>query len=158
MLSRRISVMVILVVVLALGAGGLVVATPSSDSNSNAPAGVPPELEGLGITVETPVSPPAISRERAIEAARQALGDFADQADSITARYVLYTDQGTPTFKGKVMRDFPAWLVTFNGVKIQRQGGKVVPGKLVESKFFTTSVVVVDAETGEWLFQISRGH
>ncbi len=108
-------------------------------------------LESIGkrYGVPGPGVQPAISRERALELAREWSPALAAQATSISAQFVLFSDDryGAEDEYGNkltpIYQNVPAWVVTFNGVQI--------PSMMPPLSYNSEMNVVFNATTGEYL-------
>jgi len=106
------------------------------------------ELAGLGIELRPVEATPAISRDRAIDAATKHEGErISHEAQAITA----------VNGANRVMNNIPVWIVTFHGVHMLYSGpcmmnasGEEIPSTRDPYVFGDTNVVL-DAETGEVL-------
>lgn len=91
---------------------------PSADSN--------PGEVGIHYITEDK-APSGISREQAIQVAKDHVGYMAEQASGISARHVLLSDDQRFTEepsgqKHYLVQNVPAWIVTFEGVALNGRG------------------------------------
>ena len=103
-------------------------------------------LEAVGVYYQECTTPPGISKEQAIAAAKSWWPVQFEQATQVEAKYVLYSvDEEMSTGKNSLRpyQNVPAWVVTLRGLSMMGHGPG--PGGLVNTELN----VVVDAQTGE---------
>jgi len=89
-------------------------------------------------------TPASAKADTIISVAREAMGEEGKKATVAGIEYGMLTDKATPQIGGIAMNDRPVWLVSFNGISIPAVNGYI----------FTKALVVVDAETGQWIEMI----
>lgn len=113
-----------------------------------------PEI--AGVRYDTPTAPPRITREQAIQAAKDHLGsELTAQSTQIQTRHVLFSDdhyytQDSAGQKHYHFQKVPAWIVTFEGLPLPSHGKR---GSAVT--FNHEAHVVINAETGEYMEMFS---
>lgn len=108
---------------------------------------------------DPPTSPPKITQDEAIAIVRaRAAPAAAKQATSITALYVLFSNDGDYREDAQGVRHYefqrrPAWVVTLHGVNIPSKGGRRPRHgeQAAPPSYFHEWNVVIDAETGAYL-------
>jgi hypothetical protein len=98
--------------------------------------------------------PVKLDKNTAIEKAKGIVGKTNSlEAKKITAFLAKYTNKEAPQLPGSkiILKDYPVWVVTFEGVHVQRNG----PKRIVTPVYVDTHVFI-DADTGEMLELISH--
>jgi len=126
------------------------------------------KIADCGIELKSLDGVPSVTEDTAIAIAKREVGGdttAADAEEHITAMYTSLSDypagpgESPLTLPGttRVMKDVPAWIVTFHGVHMLHSGpcmidasGKQIPSTRDLYVFGDTNVVL-DAETGEVL-------
>ncbi len=108
-------------------------------------------LEGNRKRYEPPRGEPAISLEQALAEVQRVRGGHLEQAESIKARYVRFSDdvqcrEVAPGDCRLLYQDMPTWVFTLDGLNIASRGPSGSP--IVYSH---EEHVVVNAETGEYV-------
>jgi hypothetical protein len=92
----------------------------------------------------------------AIEIAKKSVGDaYSLEAKKISAVLVKYTNNLFSHFPDSkiLLKDYPVWVVTFEGVIVKKHGGKRSSG--TPQTVFVDTNVIIDANTGDELQKIS---
>ena len=129
-------------------------------------------ISDFGIELKAIDGTPSLTKDAAIAIARHEVGGYtiaADAEEHITAMYTSFSDypagpsEPPLTLPGttRVMKDVPAWIVTFHSVYMLHSGpcmidasGNRIPSTRDPYVFGDTNVVL-DAETGEVLEDFS---
>jgi hypothetical protein len=98
--------------------------------------------------------PVKLDKNTAIEKAKGIVGKTNSlEAKNITTFLAKYTNKEAPQLPGSkiILKDYPVWVVTFEGVNVQGNGPKhnVTP-------VYADTHVFIDADTGEMLELISH--
>ncbi len=139
----------------AIAALLLVVVASADNPNSQGP---PNTLESIGIRVEPAHGVAQVSQAAAIAAAERWGEGLSDRATTVTAQFVLFSDEHnfTELPSGERIyhiRDVPAWLITFEGLQLRAWGDCFPNGCSDEEllRFNTELNVVIDARTGDFV-------
>ncbi|NOU72008.1 hypothetical protein GC098_11355 [Paenibacillus sp. LMG 31458] len=103
-----------------------------------------------------------LDKDTAVEKAKAIIGKTNSlEAKKITAQLVKYTNKEAPQLPGSkiILKDYPVWVITFEGVHVQGNGPKpiVTDDKTSSTAFvYVDSHVVIDANTGGRLELISH--
>ena len=136
-----------------------VAAGEPSSVGAVSPYEAPMSLPDLGIMFdEAAEEQPTVDASEAIQIAQKEFENFVSEATSVATAFGLFTDTNYGPVDGEegpVTPSFvkvPAWIVTFNGLKMEGAGGVPVDPKSPlprESRPNTELNVVIDATTGE---------
>lgn len=130
----------------AAAAALLLIIVASADEPT--PQVAPNTLQSIGIRISPAPGVPKISEAGAIAAATAWAPGLPDQATSVTAQFVLFSDDNNfrPLPGGGteyLIQQLPAWLVTFQGL--------AMPPNIGKGPLNTELNVVIDASTGEFV-------
>lgn len=117
-----------------------------------------PGMKRHQIELAKPDQAPKLNEQQAIARAKEIIGTAfnADKATSIKAVYTLFTDNETPKLPEKdvLLKNLPVWIITFDGLNIQRHGPRP-KGEEPGTAMNTQMHVIIDANTGEELIMLS---
>jgi hypothetical protein len=137
--------------------------SPSEDAPAPSQSGSDPitvltedeNFTSHGMTLKEISAPVKLDRQTAIDKADAFNGGWnGKEAEAVTAVLALFTDQTTNPLSGTgiVLKDYPAWIVTYHGVTMRTGGPKNSTGP---HSVYGDSSVVIDANSGEWLISFS---
>ncbi len=111
-----------------------------------------------------PDSPPALTREQAIQAARASpFGRLVDHAPAIDAYYVLFSDDAyyLPGQARPAFQQTPAWIIVLGGIDMPRRSGpRPRQGQATRPLQYAHELsIVLDARTGAYMqaFSLHQG-
>jgi hypothetical protein len=161
---RKVTVPVLLIGIIALAGLGTISLMPGGAQVQASPScgDTPPDTAHKHYASTKGLTPPAVTREQAIQIATKNAAVPVAKASEIKARYVLFSDNdmGEDTSIGDdfsvrlFYQNVPAWVVTFCGLDIPGQG----PSRFWHENHKDAPMpsnhewnVVLDAKTGDYI-------
>ncbi len=110
-------------------------------------------LQDTGIRYGHPTSPPKISQEQAIQIVKTRHPELANEATSIVAQYVLFSNDNYYRVDAQgqnhyFFQNVPAWVISFEGLNLASHG----PPPITYNHELN---VVINAQTGEDMGEFS---
>jgi hypothetical protein len=160
---RKVTIPLLLIGIIALAGLGTISLMPGGAQVQASPScgGTPPDTAHKHYASTKGLTPPAVTREQAIQIATKNAAVPVGKASEIKARYVLFSDNamGEDTSIGDdfsvrlFYQNVPAWVVTFCGLDIPPNGSRLWAennkGTPVHSNHEWN--VVVDAQAGKYI-------